>query len=731
MESADWADAINEALRRGLITQEQAIEKRYTYGLLNEEQTKAAEELAARGKIALQTQDQVQAQAERKTQHEATRQEAMQELASEVGPIESFLIGTGKGMATVGRGLGIIGEEDSTVTQALGALQQQRPYTYGAGEIVGEAAPFVPLSVATGGIGGLGLRTAASASVGALEGATISRGREEDILTGAATGAGIGAGAELLFPVMGKLGRKIYQKALGKAPRGSMLTSMGTPTPELKEALDAAGITFEELTADAQSVISGSRAGADPTQVARQTMFAEAGVPATRGEITQQFGQRATEQRLLESAEDLAAEPLRQFKLKQSEAVKENLRGLFTGDVTKEETGNLIQDALTGRKKLLRSQKNELYKEAADASEGIGGVQIFTDNIEDAIPNKATMRRLSRVQGNQVDALEDLLVEFGISKNEDAIEKFIMSGGEVMPLSINNVEEFRSALSALERADVTGSTKVATSGIKNALDSELDEMTQVVGTENLPAGILDTLKEARSTTRQLKTEFSPQSMIGRIIDAKKDGVTQITEASKVYDKLIGKAAPVEDVRKTMSSLVKSGEKGEQAIASLQASTIMDLIDAGFGTESRKISGVKTFNPTAFKRRLKNIGEDKLKSIFINNTNGLNKLKNIDKIASDLIPESGAVPKGSANVILDLMNKLGVVGISTKIPGGSLLVGSMEKIAKPVKTRAAVKKAVEAAPEVKQLEYFFDQSFPGIASALGISAITNNEEKINE
>jgi hypothetical protein len=241
--------------------------------------------------------------------------------------------------------------------------------------------------------------------------------------------------------------------------------------------------------------------------------------------------------------------------------------------------------------------------------------------------------------------------------------------------------------------------------------------------------IRESLKGARKTVRQLKTEFSPQSIVGKIIDVKKDGFTQVTEASRIYSKLSANASPVEETRRVIKSLLRSGEKGEQAVASLQASTMMDLIDAGFGTESRRIGSVKVFNPIAFKRRLDKIGEKKLKSIFSNNKDALRKLNNIEKIASTLIPPSGAQPKGSASVMLDLANSLGMASIATKIPGGALLMGAMRKAAQPIKTGVTVGKAMKAEPDVLQLRNMFEQSFPGLASAVGVAGVLESQREV--
>lgn len=653
------------------------------------------------------------------------RQIIMAQEAAEMGVGESFLTGMGQGFTTIGRGVGLIEPAGEIEKEAVSALHAASPIAAGAGEIIGEAAPFVPLAMATGGIGSLTGRAIGTGAVSAAEGGIIQAGKGEDVLEGAAIGGGVGLLAEIVVPVIGRLGGKVVRGVTGKAPKGALVDAAGKPTQELSEALSAAGMTFEDLAEDAQVLLSKQQTGTVPGQAATAAMAAEEGIPLTKGEITKGYQQQAVEQRLLESAEDTAAEPLRQYKLKQSESIKENLRSNFSMDVDTEETGQLIQDALTGRKKLLRTQKNELYEAATESAKDIGGVPIFTDNLQDAIPDADMLEDLAITAPQAMQSLDGIMTKYGLKEPTQAM---VDAGFEPTPLTIQNFERFRKTLNAIKRGDQTGAAGVGIDPIINALDDELMEVDNIIGglsrqgqsqdqLEQI-ADIRDTLKSARKTTRELKTEFSPKSIIGRVVDVKKDGVTPVTEASKVYNKLVANSAPVEEMRRVVKSLRKSGEKGEQALASLQSATIMDLIDAGFGTESRKISGVKTFNPIAFKRRLEKVGQPKLEAMFANNKQVLRKLKNIDAIASDLIPPSGAQPKGSASVILDLANTLGLATIMAKIPGGALLTGSMKKIAQPVKTGIDVRKALTAEPDVIKFKSMIEQQFPGLASAIG-------------
>lgn len=701
-------------------TKIEALQELNRRGLLTGKRKEAYNELVRRGRIPGESPTSgVQAISTR----QKFRQQAMTELAEEMGPLETFLTGVGRGMVTVGRGLGLVEPEDPYTQQAMEALRERRPYVTGAGEIVGEAAPFIPAAAVTGGIAPLAGRIVATAGLGGIEAGVIAKGQEKEILPAATTGAAIGASAEILFPVIGRLGRKIFERVTGRVPRGSMLDAAGRPTQELQQALDASNMTFEELTQDATEFIATQRPGARPEQVGRAALFREEGIPVTRGEITRAEPQLTTEQRLIESTLDPAAQPFREFKLKQSEAIKENLRSKLAMEPEVDETGQLIQDALMGRKETLRSQKNDLYQIAYEKSREIGGVPVFTDEIKKAIPEPDIMEDLAITAEGPMRALDNLLTKYGI---KDPSPQALEAGFMPTPLTVDNFERFRKTLNRIERTDPSNAVKVASSPIKQALDRELTEMVDVIGERNVPVEILEPLKEARKTVAQMKKEFSPQSLVGRIIDVKKDMVTQITDASRVYDTLARKSTSKENVNKVINSLTNAGEKGKQALASLQSSTLLDLIEAGFGTESRKISGIKTFNPTAFKRRLKNIGRSKIEKIFKNESTTLKSLKNIDKIATELIPPAGTVPKGTSSNLLDVLNALGVIGIFSKVPGASLAAEGLKRVGKAAKQGLDVKQAINAEPEVQKLIPVFERQFPSIATALGVAVTVERE-----
>jgi hypothetical protein len=645
------------------------------------------------------------------------REGAMRELASEQGPIDSLLIGAGRGFYNIGRGLGLVEPAGEVEKQAYAALQEQRPIATTIGEVVGESAPFVIPGAGAGKIAALAPRAAAMAGLGAAQGTISARGRGEDLNTQMASGAiggAVAGGLELALPYIGRAAGSVVRRVTGREPAGQLIDSAGRPTAELQDALAKAGISYDELAESAMRELTQAAPGTDPAQAARAALFASENIPATRGAITQDFAQQATEARLAESASDIAASPFRETIKGQSEAIKGRLDDLIQNLGVPERTGESLKEALSGRKSLLKAEKSALYRKAAEQAENVGVLPILPDNIAGAIPDDQAVRRISRLVPGQAGALDDLLIEFGVKK---APEGFT---GQVTPLSLGNLEDFRSAINMIERSDNTGTIKVLSGPVKSALDAEADLMADAVEQAGISgaADLIGTLKQARGVVREVKTEFSPQALAGRLIDTQRDGVTEKIEASKVIPTLFSKATPVEQLKKTLGNLSKGGEKGKQAIGDLQAATIMSLMDKAYGATGRKIGETPIFGPAAFQKALKDIGEDKINVLFSGNKEALQRLKNIEGIAKLIQPPNAAVPKGSASVNTDLFKRF----VASKVPFGETFMDVINTAKMAGDTGRDVQQALSARPELIKMAQSINRDYPALASAMGIAVI---------
>lgn len=673
-------------------------------------------------------------------QRQYDRKEAM-----ERGGLETLAGAVGKGVANVARGMGLMDEAGQREKQRFAASEEAYPITTTAGEVIGEAAPFAPLGVATGAIPALGGRIAASTALGAAEGGIAALGRTGDAQrAGEAAGIGglLGGSLEAALPSLGRLGSAIVRRVTGKSPAGALFDAAGQPTAEMADALRRAGVSLQDLQQSALDDLMKLPAGSSPEQAARMAQFAQEGIPYTKGDITQSLPQQAMEARLAESASDPLAQPVRSMRLEQSEKFRGVLDEMVSGLGVPERTGESIKDALSSRKDLMAKDRRELYRQAGDLAESVGGIPVNTGAMEEAF-NKFPPEMLQRIRTlapRQYKALKNTLDEYGITSQKTKsrqVEEYnpltlrteTRTVEDVLPpkLTVSNMENFRVALNSIERSDPMNKAISSLIGpLKKAFDGEVDLMAE--SGLNMPAALSETIKSARAATRSEKTEFSPQSMAGRLIDVKRDGVTPVIEASTVSRRLLGPAGTVEDMKRTVQSLAKSGDKGKQAIGDLQATAIMDIMEAAFGATSRKIDGVPTLGPAAFQKALKRIGDPKLNILFSNNKDALSRLKNLGKIAGNIQAQAGAIPKGSASVILDSLNKMGIIGISSKIPGAGILLDVVDTAAKNAGTKQAVKQALDAKPDQLKMAIQIDRNYPALAQALGIAGLAQTTEE---
>lgn len=657
---------------------------------------------------------------------EAQRNQSYQQVASEVGPGEAALIGMGRGFATVGRGLGLMEAEDEGSKLAMEALKERRPYSTGAGEIVGEALPFVAPGLGMANIASLPVRIGAGAALGGVEGGVISAGSGQDVVQGTGVGAAIGGAAETLFPVIGRLGRGLYQRVTGNAPKGALLDAMGNPTEEFQQALNAAGVSYDDLVVEARRMVEQQPIGANPEQVARAAMFEGQNVPISAGELTKDFQQQAVENRLLQSSLDPSADPYRQFKLRQSEAIRSGLERDVDMSLIPELSGQSVIGALDGRYKLLRTQKSDLYKEFAEVSKDLNGIPVMVD-VEDAIPSQLKFRGLDRASEGKVSAAQSTLMEYGLI---EPTPEMIDAGFQPEMLSIANHDDLLQTLKRLGRADTSGATSGYVGPFIDLIEKEVDTVAEGLEAAGVADNVIKPLKEARQTVAQMKTEFNPKSLVGKLIQNHKGSDIPLIEASKVYNTISAKGMSVENVRRVVSSLGKSGEAGEAALKDLQTTTMIDLLDAGFGTKSRQISGVQVFNPIAFRNRIDGIGKDKLAAIFASGQM-MKRLNTFEKIATDITADAATVPKGSAAVFADYMNRLGMMVANTKVPGAGVAMEALMKLSEAGGNRRAVQEAINASPDVAKVAGLLEQSAPGLASAFGIAGFAASQQQPEE
>lgn len=543
---------------------------------------------------------------------------------------------------------------------------------------------------------------------------------EAGFQVGGAIGGTIGATIPTLL--MEALGLGLVRKATRST--GRLVDDAGNPAPELAEALERSGITFDQLPPEAVQALADNRFTI-PEEVLRSERFKELGIPATTGDITQEFSQQATEARLLESAADESAAPIRTLRLEQSTGLIGELNKLVDDLGVPSEVGDSLKGALSGRKKVLSSEKRALYGAAANAAPEIKALPILTDTIADAMPDLDTLDDLSITAPDAVRQVKTVMARFGIDKSDDAIEALKNAGIEAQPLTLGNFERFRKTLNQIERSDQTGAASVMTGPIKRALDGEaslIDDAVKKAGIED--ATVLENLTEARARVRTIKTEFSPEAITGKLINVRRDGVTPTVESSKVFNELMGPNKAPELLDRTLESLRKAGDKGQRAISDLQAATVMKLVEDSLKAQTRKIRGEKVIGSVAFQNSLDALSKGgRMDNLFKNNKSALKRIQKVGAALKDITPPSGAVPKGSAGVILDTLNRLGLFTITNKIPGIGPFAQAIRLVAEKGSDRAALDAALKGRPTINSAVKAIKNDFPNLATVLGIGALT--------
>lgn len=187
--------------------------------------------------------------------------EERRQLLESVTPFEALMIGAGKGVTDIGRGLGMVEPATPQEKESFKQLEE----AYGAatvGEVAGQAAPFLIPGGAVARIPSTAARVGATAALGAAEGGLIARGTDQDVgqqLLSAGIGGTVAGALELGLPVIGRAGGKIVRRVTGSNPSEPVVNAVGEPSEELIESLTREGMTFDELVqSTSQNLVSGS-----------------------------------------------------------------------------------------------------------------------------------------------------------------------------------------------------------------------------------------------------------------------------------------------------------------------------------------------------------------------------------------------------------------------------------------------------------------------------------------
>ena len=538
---------------------------------------------------------------------QSAREEAFKSIAEDTSSGQSFLIGAGRGLTTIMRGLGLSDPEDPSVTQAIGALKDENPVSTIGGEIVGEAAPFLlpgGLAAKAATIPG---RVAASAAVGALEGALITKGKGGDTgetYTSGVLGGTVAGTLEIALPVIGRLGGKLIRRALGKAPTSPVLNATGEPSKEFIEALSVSGIALEDISAEAMRLISTGEIE-NAASIARRDFLESMGLVPTRAQVTGDATDFQAQQEMFKTSNRV------RWALEGQERVLnegfENAISLTGGSANK--STSTAFDFIADRSIDLDAAISNAYKQAREIASNekiIKPDQLAAATRQIGGSDAAT--------GGLASATKDILKSRGVlepGKGFKIIGKVDAATAEGIRIDLNALYQSLTPF---------GRTKLR--DLKNALD---DDVAAAVGE--------DVFTDARSAKAKFESELR-RAKVNKFDNRNKNVVRDILE-NKVNpdrfldDAVLNRSIRSADVKQLRDFLLIDGDgQGVEAWNDIRAETMERIRDTAFND----VGGELALSRAKLTGVLDKIGTDKLKIIFSEDeVKFLNRMVKVSKI----------------------------------------------------------------------------------------------------
>ena len=564
------------------------------------------------------------------------------------GPGQAFLVGAGKGMTDVGRGIGNLVmpgqpyQPQPGEVEAFETLKRTNPVTSRAGEFVGETVATAPAGGLAGSFGKkVALGTAAKLGApqggrlattagliggGAAEGAAVAAQLGEDVGTGAA----LGAGANVLLPVIGRASKRLFQRMTGKTTAGEVFDqATGQLTPEAASELEKAGIPLETFSGEVEAFLKQNfDPNIDLAAQLRQSQLAEFApdVQGRTSRITQDQATQNAEEALIQMGAPEGQNILRQEGLVQ-EALQSGVERKILGDIdvnliSKFNTvsddanrglfGESAKTALREIRDIEKSKVNGLYKAARDLAGD--GQQLTTTGLQGAFEEAANDLAAN---DNTIGAVGRALKEFGV----------VVDGGdlkaprEIKDLTLDNAELLRQKLNRIDPRDGSQDA-LFVDIVRRQLDDEVDLIIDSFPEEAAAAAAF---KEARKASANYKQTFNDKELIGKLMNFKKGSTDDVVSSEKVLSTLM--SSDLKSVQKVKSLMLeKSTPASRQAWNEMKFTVIDEIMRGAMDKQKGVISGQR------LNTELAKIGDSRLKLLLGNDK--FNQVKRFQKVLSD-------------------------------------------------------------------------------------------------
>lgn len=630
----------------------------------------------------------------------STLPEGQRTLLESISGPEAFLIGMGRGFTTVGRGLGLAEPETEQQRQAIEALEEVQPTATVGGEIIGEAAPFVPLGMGAGGLARTaGQRALATGATGALEGGTIAAGKGGDsaeVVQGALAGAAIGSGAELAFPVLSRAGRSVYRKLTGKTDEAAqavdnLITPQGID-PDAAKALEKEGIEVDDFL---RETIDES----DMSNDQRRAVFESLGLDPTAAQVTRDKNLFRDQ---LEASRR-SGEVTKAIE-RQEEILNQVSRGqLAEIDGVGARANQAASDAIIDKAVQLDDEINKLYTAAREATPGQMNVRFS---------NTAKVLRESApsddVSGGVVKALKGSMEQRGILTGYKPTGR----------TSIDQAEEVRKTANRLYRS-ATPEGKYIIGRVKDAIDQDA-----------LEAAGEDFYKQARKAKSDFEKGLSTEtkSKFGkRKTSLVRDILEEKIPEDKIADRIVTRGSQYDAKSlKELKNYLQTGTEGQivqgtQAWNDIRANAFERILSDAF-RGATDAQGNKYLSRAGLEKAFKQIGPQKMSVLFTpKEMSFLRRLAQVSAL-KEAPPMTGVSPSGPA--IQELQNA--VVKKISDIPGLKIIGSEVEDAIQNTVNKATDRKVLRRIlTDAEQLEKEAQEQFyQNLRKSIGGQIVTS-------
>lgn len=504
------------------------------------------------------------------------------QVIEETGGVEAFAIGAGERVATLGRGVGLLDPATETEKMAFAGLKSQQPGAVGAGQFVGETAPFLVPAGAAARIASIPARVAAGSAIGATEGGVIASGEGRNPATGALIGGALGLGGELI-PSFLPAGRNAPDLPPAQSIGGDV-----APAPE-KIQFTPPG---QQLGGDiAQAPASTARDAAANSR--REKVFADLGLTPTEAQRT-----RGTDLFVEQQDAFRRGGPVRDAIERQGQILDQRFDKNIeaTGGSAARASSTPIE-SVVDKATQLDAQITQLYKQARDAAPGEKNVR-FSRVAKSLRENAPLDGRTNKT----ITALRQQMKDQG----------FLDAAGKPTRLtSVEAAENMRQFANKLFDPQ-NGLTNSVIRDFKEALDGDV---FKVAGE--------DVFKQARAAKTNFEAGLSAtgrDKFDKRTTSLVRDMLDGSVQPDDIVNKSLNrgskyKAKELKELRQYLHSGTEAQiAQGLRAWNDLRAAAFEKIKDKAFKSADTQ-SGERLLSRQGLENAFKEIGPDKLEVLF--------------------------------------------------------------------------------------------------------------------